>query len=64
VSEYGDSFILPQLLQLSQRFGVPLRLNRDAKQAPLFKKSLFVHLLRGAWFIVPASQILFRALAH
>jgi DNA polymerase-2 len=63
ISEYGDSFILPQLLQLSNRYGIPLPLNRDPKQAPLAKKAYSYasygrivyrsasHLLFGRWHI-------------
>jgi DNA polymerase-2 len=63
VSEYGDSFILPQLLQLSTRYGIPLPLNRDPKQVPLAKKAYSYasygrivyrsasHLLFGRWHI-------------
>jgi DNA polymerase-2 len=58
VSEYGDSFILPQLLQLSQRYGVPLRLNRDSKQAPLFKRA-YSYTSYGRVVHRSASQTLF-----
>ena len=63
ISEYGDSFILPQLIQLSNRYGIPLPLNRDLKQAPLSKKAYSYasygriiyrsasHLLFGRWHI-------------
>jgi len=63
ISEYGDSFILPQLIQLARRYGLPLPLNRDPKQAPLARKAYSYasygrivyrsasHLLFGRWHI-------------
>ena len=58
VSEYGDSFILPQLLQLSTRYGIPLPFNRDPRQAPLFKKA-YSYTSYGRVVYRSASQILF-----
>jgi DNA polymerase-2 len=58
VSEYGDSFILPQLLQLSNRYGIPLPLNRDRKQVPLAKKA-YSYASYGRIVYRSASQILF-----
>lgn len=58
VSEYGDSFILPQLIQLSKRFGIPLPLNRDPKQAPLARKA-YSYASYGRIVYRSASQILF-----
>jgi DNA polymerase-2 len=37
ISDYGDSFILPQLLQLADRYRIQLPFNRDPKLTPLFK---------------------------
>lgn len=63
VSAWGDSFILPRLLEMSQRYGVPLPLNRDAERAIEFRpaRSYFSygrivyktasHLLFGRWHI-------------
>lgn len=39
VSAWGDSFILPRLLEMSQRYGVPLPLNRDTERAIEFRPS-------------------------
>ncbi len=55
VSEYGDSFILPQLLQLSDRYGIPIPLNRDQKQAPLRKK---------AYSYTSYGRVIYRSAAH
>lgn len=63
VSAWGDSFILPCLLQMSQRYGVPLPLNRDPDRVTEFRpaRSYFSygrivyktasHLLFGRWHI-------------
>jgi len=63
LSAWGDSFILPRLLEMSQRYGVPLPLNRDAERAVEFRRarSYFSygrivhktasHLLFGRWHI-------------
>jgi len=63
VSAYGDSYLLPRLLELSHHYGLPLPLNRDATQAVAHKKahSYFSygriifrdeqHLLFGRWHI-------------
>lgn len=37
VSAYGDSFILPRVLEMSRRSGLPLALNRDPSQPIQFK---------------------------
>ena len=63
VSEYGDSFILPQLLQLSNRYGIPLPLNRDPKQAPLVQESLLLRLLWTHRLSLSLANPV-RALAH
>jgi len=39
VSSYGDSFILPRLLEMARRLGQPLAFNRDAAQPVQFKKA-------------------------
>ncbi|HEU4759225.1 MAG TPA: DNA polymerase domain-containing protein [Dehalococcoidia bacterium] len=63
VSAYGDSYLLPRLLELSHHYGIPLPLNRDAAQAVAHKRahSYFSygriifrdeqHLLFGRWHI-------------
>lgn len=63
VSAWGDSFILPRLLDLARRYGVTLPLNRDAERAIEFRRarSYFSygrivyktasHLLFGRWHI-------------
>ncbi|HET7011771.1 MAG TPA: DNA polymerase domain-containing protein [Anaerolineales bacterium] len=63
VSAYGDSYLLPRLLELSDHYGIPLPLNRDAAQSVAHKKahSYFSygrivfrdeqHLLFGRWHI-------------
>ena len=39
VSAYGDSFILPRLIELSHHYGIPLPLNRDHDQAVAHKRA-------------------------
>jgi len=39
VSAYGDSFILPRLIELSRHYGLPLPLNRDRGQAVGHKRA-------------------------
>jgi DNA polymerase-2 len=63
LTAYGDSFLLPRLLQLSQHYGIPLPLNRDPGQAVAHKAahSYFSygriifrdeqHLLFGRWHL-------------
>jgi len=63
VSAYGDSYLLPRLLELARHYGLPLPLNRDAAQAVARKRahSYFSygrivfrdeqHLLFGRWHI-------------
>lgn len=63
LTAWGDSFILPRLLDLSQRYGVPLPLNRDPDRSILHRpaRSYFSygrivyktasHLLFGRWHI-------------
>jgi len=63
VTAYGDSYLLPRLLELSQHYGVPLPLNRDPRQTVAHKPahSYFSygrvvfrneqHLLFGRWHI-------------
>lgn len=63
ITAWGDSFILPRLLDLSQRYSVPLPLNRDAAHPIEFRRarSYFSygrivyktasHLLFGRWHI-------------
>ncbi|MBI5650401.1 MAG: hypothetical protein HZC40_08150 [Chloroflexi bacterium] len=63
ITRWGDSFILPQLLQLARRYGLALPFNRDARIAPrprparsyfsygriIFKT--MTHTLCGRWHI-------------
>ncbi|HET7376178.1 MAG TPA: DNA polymerase domain-containing protein, partial [Anaerolineae bacterium] len=58
ISQYGDSFILPQLLQLAGRCHLPLPLNRDVKQVPLSKKA-YSYASYGRIVYRSAAQILF-----
>ena len=63
ITAYGDSFLLPRLLQLSQHYALPLPLNRDPGQAVAHKAahSYFSygriifrdeqHLLFGRWHL-------------
>ena len=63
VTAYGDSYLLPRLIELSQHYGVPLPLNRDPRQTVAHKPahSYFSygrivfrneqHLLFGRWHI-------------
>ena len=63
VTAYGDSYLLPRLLHLSQHYGLPLPLNRDPRQAVAHKAahSYFSygriifrdeqHLLFGRWHL-------------
>ena len=37
ITDWGDSFILPGLLKLSQKHKIPLPLNRDASRRPQFR---------------------------
>jgi len=39
ISAYGDNYILPRMLELSHRYGIPLPLNRDPRQAVAHKKA-------------------------
>jgi DNA polymerase-2 len=63
VSAYGDSFILPRLLELSRHYALPLPLNRDPAQGVAHKKAVSYftygrvmfrdqqHLLFGRWHV-------------
>jgi DNA polymerase-2 len=63
VTAFGDSYLLPRLLHLSQHYGIPLPLNRDPHQTVAHKaaRSYFSygriifrdeqHLLFGRWHI-------------
>jgi DNA polymerase-2 len=63
ITAYGDSYLLPRLLELSRHYGIPLPLNRDPHQAVAHKAahSYFSygrvvfrdeqHLLYGRWHI-------------
>ncbi|UCF60296.1 MAG: hypothetical protein JSV37_11085 [Anaerolineaceae bacterium] len=63
ISTYGDNYILPRLLQLSQHYGIPLPLNRDrarqVQQKPAtsyfsYGRVVFrneQHLLFGRWHL-------------
>ncbi len=58
ISEYGDSFILPELLRLSKYYQVTLPLNRDPAQTPLYKKE-YSYFSYGRIVYRASSQILF-----
>ncbi len=63
ITQWGDSFILPQLVDAAQRYRVPLGLNRDAERKPFVRpaRSYFSygrvihktmsHTLFGRWHI-------------
>ena len=63
VSRWGDSFILPQLLDAARRYRLPLPLNRDSRCSPVMRpaRSYFsygriihktlAHTLLGRWHI-------------
>jgi len=55
LSAYGDSFILPRVLELSRRFKIPLPFNRDASHPIQFKpaRSYFSY-----------GRIIFRSASH
>lgn len=55
VSAHGDSFILPRVLEMAQRWGAPLAFNRDATQRVAFKaaRSYFSY-----------GRIVFRSASH
>lgn len=58
LTDYGDSYILPQLLELSNRHSFPLPLNRDLRRTPLFKKE-YSYTSYGRVVHRAASQTLF-----
>jgi DNA polymerase-2 len=58
ISRYGDSFILPKLLEMSDRYRIPIPLNRDLKQVPLSKRA-YSYSSYGRIVYRSASQILF-----
>lgn len=55
LSAYGDSFILPRVLELARRFGIPLPFNRDESHPIQFKpaRSYFSY-----------GRIIFRSASH
>jgi RHS repeat-associated protein len=58
ISRYGDSFILPKLLELSERYRIPIPLNRDPKQRSLSKRA-YSYSSYGRIVYRSASQVLF-----
>ena len=58
LSDWGDSFILPQLMDLAQRYGVDLPFNRDTRRKPHLRpaQSYFSY---GRIIYKTASQLLF-----
>ena len=58
VSDWGDSFILPRLLQMSKKYNIPLPFNRDPSRPPHFRPpdSYFSY---GRIVYKTASQVLF-----
>jgi DNA polymerase II len=58
LSDWGDSFILPQLMELAQRHGVDLPFNRDTRRKPHLRpaQSYFSY---GRIIYKTASQLLF-----
>jgi len=57
-TDWGDSFILPRLLQMSKKFNIPLPFNRDSSRPPQFRppNSYFSY---GRIVYKTASQVLF-----
>jgi DNA polymerase-2 len=55
VTRWGDSFILPQLLKLARRHGLPLPFNRDLQMAPN---------VRPARSYFSYGRIIFKTMAH
>jgi DNA polymerase-2 len=63
ITAYGDNYILPRLLDLSQHYGIPLSLNRDPTQQVRHKRAhsyfsygrmMYIgeqHLLFGRWHL-------------
>jgi DNA polymerase-2 len=63
VTAYGDNYILPRLIELSQHYRIPLPLNRDASQQVAHKRArsyfsygrvMYIgeqHLLHGRWHL-------------
>jgi DNA polymerase elongation subunit (family B) len=63
VTNYGDAFLLPKILQLSKQFNIPLLLNRDTdaphrttKESSFFQYGKIVHkdgafTLAGRWHV-------------
>lgn len=58
ITEYGDSYILPQFLELSSQYGITIPLNRDLRKTPLFKKE-YSYTSYGRVVHRAASQTLF-----
>ncbi len=58
ITEYGDSYILPYFLKLSNEYNLPIPLNRDPRRAPLFKKE-YSYTSYGRVVHRAASQTLF-----
>lgn len=58
ITDWGDSFLLPQLLELSKQYGVPLPLNRDPRKRAQSRpaRSYFSY---GRIIYKTASQVLF-----
>lgn len=58
LTDWGDSFILPQLMDLAQRYGVDLSFNRDTRRKPHLRpaQSYFSY---GRIIYKTASQLLF-----
>jgi len=58
VTDWGDSFILPRLLQMSKKYNIPLPFNRDPSRPPQFRPphSYFSY---GRIVYKTASQVLF-----
>lgn len=58
LTDWGDSFILPQLMDLAQRYGVDLAFNRDTRRKPHLRpaQSYFSY---GRIIYKTASQLLF-----
>ncbi len=57
-TEYGDSYILPYLLKLSNEYNLPIPLNRDPRKTPQFKKE-YSYTSYGRVVHRAASQTLF-----
>lgn len=58
LTDYGDSFLLPYLMEMAQTYGVELPLNRD-RTMPIYSRQARSRFSYGRMTFQPASQQLF-----